>query len=343
MTRLLITGASGFIGHHALSHFLQNTDWEVVCLESFKQRGLSSRLQETLLENEPHRSRVTVIHHDLQAPIDSVMTQKIGPIDLIINIASESHVDRSIKYPRPFVENNIMLILTMLEYARSLPKLDLFIQVSTDEVYGPVKNNQLHKEYDSMLPSNPYSASKAAQEAIAISYWRSYDDPVVITNTMNNIGERQDTEKFVPKVIKTLLNNEKATVHAAKKDGEWVAGSRYYLHALNHADALLFIVNSIKNHKYKKSDGIDKPLRFHIPGDKKVANDEMINLISSYMNTEPNQFVYKDYEEDRPGHDHDYGLEPGTLQSWGWTPPISFEEGLKKTVEWSLKNTVWLY
>lgn len=342
MTKVLITGASGFIGHHVLSHALKTTDWEIVCLESFRHRGISSRLQEVLEDNKDHRNRVSVIHHDLQAPIDHILAKKLGDINLIINIASESHVDRSLETPRPFIENNIMLILTVLEYARTLKNLELFIQVSTDEVYGPVINGNLHKEYDTLLPSNPYSASKAAQESIAISYWRSYDIPVVITNTMNNLGERQDPEKFVPKILKTLLNNKKMPVHAQNINNNWVAGSRFYLHALNNADALIYITKNINKFKYKRSEGLDRPLKFHIPGNKKVANDEMVILISKLMGLQENIFEYKNSEQFRPGHDLEYGLDPGTLAQWGWIPPISFEEGLKRTVEWFLNNRHWL-
>lgn len=342
MARILLTGAGGFIGHHTLAHLLEHTDWDIVCLESFRNKGLSSRIREVLEENESERARVDVIHHDLKAPIDPITAKRIGNIDVIINIASESHVDRSIEEPRPFVENNVMLALTMLDYARTLPDLKLFMQISTDEVYGSTIDGKLHVEYDTVLPSNPYSASKAAQEAIAISYWRSYDVPVVITNTMNNIGERQDPEKFVPKVIGKLLKGEKIPVHAELVDGEWIAGSRGYLHAINHADAIMFIIQNIDSHLYRRSDGAARPLRFHVPGDEQVANDTMVDMISEYMGITSSQIEYQDYEQKRPGHDPNYGLEPGTLQAWGWTPPISFRDGLKKTVEWTLENPEWV-
>jgi dTDP-glucose 4,6-dehydratase len=342
MTRILLTGAGGFIGHHTLGHFLKNTDGEIVCLESFRNKGLSSRIREILEENESERHRVTVIYHDLKAPIDSITAAKIGSIDVIVNIASESHVDRSIENPRPFVENNVMLMLTMLEYARQLPDLKLFVQVSTDEVYGPVAEGTLHKEYDTPLPSNPYSASKASQEAIAISYWRTYDIPVVITNTMNNIGERQDPEKFVPKVIKKLMAGEKVPVHAQPIENGWLAGSRGYLHAINHADAILFIVKNAPMHPLKKSQGAERPLRFHVPGTQRVANDEMVDLIANFMGITESQIEYQDYEQKRPGHDPNYGLEPGTLHAMGWEPPVPFIDGLKRTVDWTVANPAWV-
>lgn len=342
MTRILLTGAGGFIGHHTLEHFLKQTDWDIVCIESFKHTGLSARLREVLDTNQDQRHRVTVISHDLVTPIDRVTANQIGNIDIIVNMASESHVDRSLENPRHFIENNVMLVTSMLDYARELPDLKLFIQISTDEVYGPTLDGGPHKEYDAIVPSNPYSASKAAQEAIAISYWRSYDVPVVLTNTMNNIGERQDPEKFVPKIIKKLVAGEKVPVHGRLVGDTWASGSRFYLHALNQADALLFIINSLDTHKFKRSEGLDRPQRLHVIGEAEVANDRMVELVASYMGLEGDWIEYQDVENKRPGHDLKYGLERGTLQEWGWEPPLSFEEALERTVTWSLANKHWL-
>src|SRR5688572_20609456 len=203
--RVLLTGAAGFVGSHVLRHLLQNTDWEIICPVSFKHQGLPERLRLSCtgsnpLEAHEYRHRVQVEFMDLRAPIAPHTAARLGDIDVIMNIASESHVDRSIDSPREFIENNTALMLTMLEYARQV-RPTLFLHMSTDEVYGPAYGGYLHKEWDTILPSNPYSASKAAQEAIAFSYWRTYGVPLVITNTMNIIGEMQDFEKFVPKVM----------------------------------------------------------------------------------------------------------------------------------------------
>lgn len=342
MTRILLTGAGGFIGHHTLEHLLVSTDWEIVCLESFRHKGMTSRLREVFDAHPSEVHRVKVIAHDLVAPIDAVTAKEIGAVDIIINMASESHVDRSIEDPRPFIENNVMLAISMLDYARTLPNLKLFIQISTDEVYGPAVHGQPHPEYDTMLPSNPYSASKAAQEAIAIAYWRTYDVPVVITNTMNNIGERQDSEKFVAKIIKKFANGEKIQVHARKVGNQWVAGGRFYLHAHNHADALLFIINNIDNHLYRRSQGAVRPQRFHIIGESEITNDEMAKIVADAMNISHDMIEYQDVEGKRPGHDLHYGLEAGTLQEWGWTPPLSFKDAIERTVTWTLQNKHWL-
>jgi dTDP-glucose 4,6-dehydratase len=340
--RILLTGAGGFIGHHTLEHILKTTDWEVVCLESFRHKGISARLREVLDANPTETNRVSILTHNIMAPIDSVTAREIGHVDVIINMASESHVDRSLEEPRHFIENNIMLVTTMLDYARTLPSLELFIQISTDEVYGPAHTEKGHPEYDAILPSNPYSASKAAQEAIAIAYWRSYDVPVVITNTMNIIGERQDPEKFVPKTIKKLLSGEKMPVHGQVVDGKWVSGSRFYLHARNQADALTYIIKHASSHKLKKSEGVPRPLRFHVGGEREVSNDEMANLIASFMDLTGNWVEYNDVGNTRPGHDLRYGLQRGTLEEWGWKPAVPFNESLKNTVLWTLDHKYWL-
>ena len=205
---VLLTGAGGFVGHHTLAHLLKTTDWNFVATDSFRHFGISSRIR-AVFEELPHEaSRVKVVTHDLTTPIDAITAREFGNPDVIINMASDSHVDRSITNPRPFVENNVSLVLTLLEYARTLPNLKTFIQIGTDEVYGPAPSGINHPEWSPQIPSNPYSASKSAQEAIAISYWRTFNIPVVLTNTMNIIGERQDVEKFVPLVI-TVLNKVK--------------------------------------------------------------------------------------------------------------------------------------
>jgi dTDP-glucose 4,6-dehydratase len=292
--------------------------------------------------NPEHRERVTVVTHDLRTPIDEITSREIGHVDVIINNASESHVDRSLIEPRHFIMNNTALAVSALEYARSLPELKLFIQVSTDEVYGPAKNGMSHPEYDPILPSNPYSASKAAQEAIAIAYWRSYDVPVVLSNTMNIIGERQDVEKFIPKTIKQLLSGTKMPVHASLKNGNWLSGSRYYLHARNQADALHFIIKNEHEHLIKFSDGLERPNRFHVGGEREVWNDEMVNLIASHMGLEGDWVDYQDVGNSRPGHDLRYALDRTTLDEWGWKPPVPFEKSLEHVVKWTLQNKEWL-
>ncbi len=343
--RTLLTGAGGFVGHHTLAHLLKTTDWEIVATDSFRHFGISARMRAVFEELPQFRKRVTVITHDLVTPIDSITASEIGSIDVIINMASASHVDRSIQEPRPFVENNIAVALTMLEYARTIPELKLFIQIGTDEVYGPAPLGVSHPEWSMQIPSNPYSASKSAQEALAISYWRTYDVPIVLTNTMNIIGERQDVEKFVPLTLNCIRNSKPVQIHAMKENGKWKSGSRFYLHARNQADALRFIILDSTDKRLRYSQGLDKPERFNVRGEVEIANDEMVFLIAKILGLKKKNeelVSYMDVQGARPGHDLRYALDGSKLKSLGWNPPVSFEESLKRTVNWTMANPAWI-
>src|SRR3990167_5588189 len=276
--RLLLTGIAGFIGSHIVEHVQAMTDWEIVRLASFRHRGDPLRIEPF----DP--ARTTILHADLSAPISPRLVERIGPVDYIVHAAADSHVDRSIEEPRPFIENNVSSTITMLEYARlSRPKA--FIQVSTDEVYGPAPEGHLSREWSPIVPSNPYAASKAAQEAIAISYWRTFGVPLVITNTMNNFGERQDSEKFIPMLIRRITRAERVTIHGTPER----VGSRFYLHARNHADALLTI---LKGHAPCQWDGLTgRPDRYNVVGEEEIDNLEMARRVARIMDL-PLQFDF---------------------------------------------------
>ena len=168
-TRVLITGGAGFIGSHLVEHTLLTTDWDVVVLDGLTYAGDIARMTDSEYYDP---KRVEVHWHDLRSPMGNLLKQKIGHIDYIINMASNSHVQNSLDEPVPFIHSNVMLVCHKLEYAREI-KPKKFIQVSTDEVYGAAPEDYSHKEWDVIAPSNPYAGSKAAQEAIAYSYWRS--------------------------------------------------------------------------------------------------------------------------------------------------------------------------
>jgi len=344
MPRMLLTGAGGFVGHHTLAHLLKTTDWEFVVTDSFRHFGTSARLRAVFDELPQMRSRVKVVTHDLNAPIDHVTSNEIGSLDFIINMASNSHVDRSITEPRAFIENNIALQLTMLDFARSQANLQMLLHVSTDEVYGPAPIGNDHAEWSEIIPSNPYSASKAAQEAIAISYWRTFDIPLVISNTMNIIGERQDVEKFVPLSISRLIKGEKVPVHAKNLNGNWTAGSRFYLHARNQADALRFILEKKSNDTLRYSEGLARPERFNVRGEVEIHNDNMVNLIAELIGLPSNNdyVEYVNVEGTRPGHDLRYALTGDKLLNLGWKPPVPLRESLDRTIRWTRANPEWL-
>lgn len=336
--RVFLTGAGGAIGIHMLAHIMHNTDWFVVCTDSFKtdHKGYCDRLALAFKDHPEWQSRVKIIVHDLNAPLTERQIKAIGKIDYVINLASRSDVQNSIDDPLPFVRNNTELMLNMLEYAR-VAKPDVFLHFSTDEVYGSApKDSGGHKEWSPILPSNPYSASKAAQEALAIAWWRSYGLPLIITNTMNNFGETQAPSKFPAMIQKKIENGETIKVHAAK-NGE--IGTRYYLHSRNAADAVIFILQNVKPVIHGHGE-IDFPVRLNIVGDKQVSNLELVQTIGRLMGKEP-KYELAYFHESNPGHDLHYGLNGDKLHSLGWKSPVSFEDSLKNTIEWQQQNPEW--
>ncbi len=336
--RLLLTGIAGSIGIHTLAHLMRNTDWEVVGVDSFNHRGWSDRLSNHFKAHPEDVERTTVITHDLTAPFSDLTKRKIGKIDYVISMASLSDVEASIQNPVQFFQNNTALVLNLLEYAREI-KPEVFIQISTDEVYGPTTGkDDGYEEWSTMLPSNPYASSKAAQEMACIAWWRSYGIPLIITNTMNNFGEMQSPSKYPVMIQKALAKDETITIHSIGDE----IGSRSYIHSRNFADALMFLLKNVKPHIHEPGK-VDRPDRFHIAGDKQVDNRELVELIAKQMG-KADTFKYEmvDVHSTRPGHDPHYGLKAEKIKNLGWNPPLTFEESLKNTVEWQTENSEWI-
>jgi dTDP-glucose 4,6-dehydratase len=250
-------------------------------------------------------------------------------------MASLSDVQAAIDDPVPFVRNNVDITLNMLEFAREV-KPAAFIQISTDEVYGPSERHSGHKEWSPILPSNPYSASKAAQEALAIAWWRSYGVPVIITNTMNNFGEMQQPDKFPVIVQRKLAAGEVVEIHGRPGD----IGTRHYLHSRNHADALLYILCNIAPEPHRPGE-IDWPARFNIVGDAQLDNLELAEAIAAMMGR-PLVYELVGMSDRRPGHDNHYGLDGRKLKSRGWSPPVSFGDSLAETIRWQTEHPEWI-
>jgi dTDP-glucose 4,6-dehydratase len=353
MTRLLLTGAGGFLaGHHFLEHVLSVTDWDVVATDSFRHRGTTDRIAQVLAGDRGvpwqdvrlRKQRTTVLTHDLTAPFSEQAMARIGGtdgLDYLIAMASMSHVDTSITGPVQFCENNLAVALNTLELARQL-RPEAVVMISTDEVYGPVEAGQAHKEWSPILPSNPYAASKAAQEAVAISYWRTYGVPVVITNTMNLVGERQHAEKFVPKVLRDVLDGRETVIHGTPGN----IGSRHYLHARNMADAVVFLLRKgapapFAAHARPGQESSTVPDRYNIASADRLGNLTLARMIAEAAGM-PLRYRLEDFHSARPGHDAHYGLDPGKIGALGWKPPVPFRESLERTVHWTMANRAWL-
>ena len=337
--KLLITGGAGFIGHHFVEHFLKETDWDIIVLDklNYASQGFD-RLRDINVFHDKWAQRVTIFTVDLQEPLSVGVKKEIGEVDYILNLASESHVDKSITDPVNFTRNNVNLVLNMLEWARELRNLKKFIQFSTDEVYGTAPEGIEYKEGDRFNVGNPYSASKAAQEYIAIAYKNTFGVPVVVTNSMNVIGERQHLEKFVPLCIRKVLRDETIIIHANKDRTK--SGTRFYLHARNIAQAIHFILTETD----ELVDSIEpRKGRDNIVDEKEMSNRELAQIVAKILGKEL-KYELVDFHSSRPGHDLRYALDGSKLVKAGFKYPKTLEESLKKTIEWVIKpeNKKWL-
>lgn len=336
---ILVTGGCGFVGHHLIEHLIAQTDAKILILDSLTYAGRIDRVLD-IQNYDP--SRVEVMWHDLRSPLHPI-SKRLKDVTHVLHLAAESHVDRSIDEPVPFIHNNVIGSLNLYEWARNHDQLEHFVQISTDEVYGAAPAGHEHTEWlDPMLPSNPYAASKVGQEAIGISYWRTYGLPLTITNTMNIFGERQHPEKFLPKTIRAIADGDPVELHGVYKGltdygfPDWLPSERHWLHARNHADALLWILRNQPATLYRNSTETQMPNRWHVAGEPRDVL-QMAETISGVLNT-AFELKWVDYHSTRPGHDHRYALNNRKILSAGWVPPLTLDEALVKTVRWVTRN-----
>ena len=341
MKRVLITGGAGFIAHHLIKYILVNTKWDIISLDRLDYSGNLNRLDNILSEfPDKEKSRVKVVFHDLKSEINPWINKEIGKIDIILHLAAGSHVDRSIDYPMEFVLDNVIGTANILEYARfqnDKNGLERFIYFSTDEVFGPAPKGIDYNENDRYNSTNPYSATKAAGEELAVAYENTYGLPIFITHTMNVFGERQHPEKFIPMFIKKIRDGETITVHSDKT--KTIPGTRHYIHAEDVAEAIHFLLT--QNIEIDVDFGGAKCPKFNIVGPEEINNLELAKLIADSQGKELN-YEMVDFHSSRPGHDLRYSLSGEKMKKLGWTPSIKLTERIKQVVEWSLKNENWI-
>jgi len=325
--KVLVTGGAGFIGHHLIEHILKNTDWSVVSLDRLDTSGTLDRLSDLGIWAE-QKQRVTIVHHDLKAALNEHVRQRIGDVDVILHLAASSHVDRSIDDPMSFVLDNVVGTCHLLEYARTVDRLQTFLYFSTDEVFGPAPDTVRFQEWDRYKSGNPYAASKAGAEELCVAYHNTYRLPVMITHTMNCYGQRQSPEKYIPSTIRKILSGEIVIVHADATKTR--PGSRFYIHARNVASAVLFLL--------EKGQWGEK---YNIVGEREVDNMELAFLISQILDRQVTCEMV-DFHSSRPGHDLRYALDGSKMSSLGWKLPVDFENSLRRTVQWYTDHPEWL-
>ena len=312
--RLLVTGGAGFIGSNFTRMALKNKpDWEVTVLDKLTYAGRRENLED--LETDP---RFTFVLGDICD--EKAVSQAMEGCDTVINFAAETHVDRSIDDASSFVRTDIEGVRVLLEEFRK-EKRQLFLQISTDEVYGSVEQgNSL--ETDQLAPRSPYAASKAGGELLAMSYWTTYGVPVTVTRASNNYGPFQYPEKLIPLFITNAMTGEPLPLYG---DG---LNRRDWLFVEDNCNALIMVV--------EKSE----PGRiYNIGAGQEYNNREVTSSILEITGADKSLVRYI---EDRPGHDRRYALNVSLIEKEiGWKASTGFGEGLRKTVDWYSRNSVW--
>jgi dTDP-glucose 4,6-dehydratase len=321
--KILVTGACGFIGHHVVRAFV-DAGHEIIALDRMDETSTMMRLANV--------ANTRFVWHDLRSPINDLVSRMIGPVDAIYHLAASTHVDRSIADGLAFVMDNVVGTAHVMEYARKLPDLKLMLNFSTDEVFGPAPDWVAYKEHDRHDARNPYSATKAGGEELAHAYGNTYGIPVMTTHCMNAFGEGQHPEKFIPLVIRSVLNGDTVPIHVSP---EGDAGSRFYIYVKDIGKMMVGILDRTIE------TGKPPAPKMNIPGVAEVDNLAMAKLIAKHVG-EALQYELVDFHSTRPGHDLRYALDGDLCESLGLKDYTSLDDAMRMTVNWYLDHKEWL-
>lgn len=316
MTTILVTGGAGFIGNCFIRHMLQKySNYKIINLDALTYAGNLENLYD--VKDNPNYEFVNgdICDRDL-------VTQIVSGVDMIVNFAAETHVDRSITGPEIFIETNVKGTMTLLQAAKEF-NIERYLQVSTDEVYGTLGDTGYFTETTPLAPNSPYSASKAGADMLVRAYYETYKVPTLITRCSNNYGPYQYPEKLIPFFISRLLRGEKVPVYG---DGLNV---RDWLYVYDHCAAIDTVL-----HKGRVGEV------YNIGGHNEKTNLEITHLILDAMNKDESSI---EYVQDRLGHDRRYAISNDKITSeLGWKPSVTFEEGILLTIDWYLNNKAWM-
>lgn len=318
---ILVTGGAGFIGANFIFYlFAHNPTVRVVCLDA-----LTYAANPTTLDQTKQNKRFTFVKGDIaNAQTVETVFKKFQP-DAVVNVAAESHVDRSIADPELFLRTNFMGTGVLLDTCKRY-HVERFHQISTDEVYGdlPLDRPELtFCETSPLRPSSPYSASKASADLLALSYFRTFGTAVTISRSSNNYGPYQHPEKLIPKIIDCALSDHPIPIYGTGKN------IRDWVYVQDHCAA----IDQILHH------GIAGEV-YHVGGKQEKSNLQIVQTILHILK-KPESLIK--FVADRPGHDLRYGLDLKKTETMlGWHPTISFDNGILQTVQWYLKHSAWM-
>lgn len=314
--KILVTGGAGFIGSCFIRHMLKShPDYKIINFDCLTYAGNIENLDD--IKDNPNYSFVKADICDKKA-----VDKTVSEVDCVINFAAESHVDRSILNPEIFIETNIKGTLNLLDCAKKRG-IQRYLQVSTDEVYGTLGKDGYFTENTPLAPNSPYSASKAGADMLVRSYFETYKTPVLITRCSNNYGPYQYPEKLIPFFISKLLKGEKVPLYG---DGLNV---RDWLYVYDHCRAIDTVL-----HKGREGEV------YNVGGHNEKSNIEITKIILKEMGRDENSI---EYVKDRLGHDRRYAIDNTKITTeLGWEPSLTFEEGIKLTINWYLNNIEWI-
>ncbi len=311
--KILVTGGAGFIGSNFIRHILNKySDYQVINLDKLTYAGRRENLKDI-----EHNPRYKFVKGDICDA--KVVEQAVKDCEILINFAAESHVDRSIVDASEFIRTNVYGTYVLLEAAKKY-KTSLLCQISSDEVYGS-REKGFFKETDALKPSSPYSASKAAADHLAHSYYVTYNLPIMIVRSTNNFGPNQYLEKVIPLFITNALRSKRLPVYG---DGQNI---RDWIYVLDNCQAIDFIV-----HKGKIGE------IYNVAGKNQVKNIDLTRSILKIM--DKTEELIK-FVKDRPGHDRRYAIDCAKIEKLGFKPRHNFKQALKETVEWYRNNRDW--
>lgn len=314
--KLLVTGGAGFIGSNFILYMIQqHPDYQIINMDALTYAGNLENLQS--VQTHPNYSFIQADIADKPA-VDAIFQQSI---DVVVNFAAESHVDRSILEPEIFVNTNVLGTQVLLDAAKKYG-VTKFVQVSTDEVYGSLGDTGLFSETTPLAPNSPYSASKAGGDLLVRAYHETFGLPVNITRCSNNYGPYQFPEKLIPLIISRALNDESLPVYG---DG---LNIRDWLYVEDHCSAIDLVI-----HQGKLGEV------YNIGGNNERTNLHIVKAILEELG-KPESLIT--YVADRPGHDRRYGIDPTKITNeLGWKPKHNFETGIKETIQWYLNHKDW--
>ena len=312
--KVLITGGNGLVASYLINQIIKETDWRIdTTLRSNKKRLLDAT--DSMTDDEGERIIISRNYSEGQQ------------YDIIVHLAAATDVGESITNPMKFVEENIVETAKLLEFARTIPNLEKFIFISSNEVFGPAMYDVNYSELDRLNPYSPYSGTKAAAEQLCASYFNTYKMPISIVRTMNVFGERQTARRFFPVVVRKILDGEEINIFD---------NFRTYIHAEDVADAIMFIIKGAYKYPKYEHEGCH---RYHVVGNEEVSNLRVVKAIGEILGIKPK---YKISFDGRAGYEERYSMSGAKMMAFGWSPKATLMQRIEQMTLWSKDNRGWI-